>query len=793
MSSCSSTKFVPKGEYWLENVSITSDTKDITPMDMETYLAQKANYKTFAIFRLPLFIYNLSGRDSTKWINKILRSGGEPPVIFDSTLVYKSADNLTQVLKNKGYVHAKVTDEVFIKNNRVKIKYNIEAGEPYKIKEYEVNIPDSLFNNNKPFGILHNDPRFRADSTILNLNRILKWNTLVKSQAKFDLNVLDDERARISSLFRRFGYYDFNREYIGFVADTITGGKDKVNLELTIYPFTQRAESGNITEMQHQQYIVKEVDFYVDYNPLTDGYLTDYRPTETVERNDGKFKIYYGIRGKYIKPHIILDNNFISPDALYNENATSQTYNSLARLHILKNINIKYELLNENDSTKLKCIITCIPDKKQGISTEIEGTNSGGRFGVGSSIGYLHRNIFKGSELFNVKLQGGYEAISFDFSNFAKNYFEIGAETSVTFPRFMFPFLQKDLRRRLNASTQFTANYTYQRRPDYFSRTILSSGVKYLWNNRRNSSVKHTFDLVEVSYVRIPELSKDFIEKLTPAARIYSFTDQFILSTGYTYSNTNYNPSRRTLQPVYSFRGQVETAGNLLSLIGNLANSPKDEIGSRTIFGTRFAQYARLNIDYSQTIPIDEKNAIAWRIGGGLAFPYGNNKEVPIQKRFFSGGANSVRGWGVRELGPGSFGDTINNFYNHSGDIRFDANIEYRSKVFWKFELASFIDAGNIWTVKKYKNQENGEFKLDRAYKEIAASWGIGLRLDLEYVLIRLDWGWKIYDPTKNPIYKMEDGEKVLDHYETNRWPTFNSPLSLGRNTAWHIAVGYPF
>ncbi|MFR9166543.1 MAG: BamA/TamA family outer membrane protein [Dysgonomonas sp.] len=623
-----------------------------------------------------------------------------------------------------------------------------------------------------------------------------------KKNSLFDLDMLDEERDRVSSSFRRFGYYEFDKEYIGFVADTLTQGKDKVSLELTVYPYMQKRENGEIIESKHRQFVVKEVNFYVDYNPLEDINIGNYKPTEVVERDNGLYKIFYGEKGRYIKPHIILNSCFITPGALYSENATSTTYNSLSQLHILRNVNIRYQEIIDNDSTKLLCIITCVPDKKQAISVEAEGTNSDGRFGVGASIGYTHRNLFRGSELFNAKLRGSYEAISADFSNFDKNYFEIGGETSITFPRFMFPFLKRDLRRRLHASTQLTANYTYQRRPDYFTRTILSTRLSYLWQNRRNNSIKHSVDLVNVSYVHIPEskLNMSFINKLTSAAREFSFTDQFILGSGYTYTNTNLNlfsSKRRRQTSIYSLRANVETAGNLLSLVAAMAGAEKDSLGSKKIFGTRFVQYVLGNVDYSRTIYLDEKNSIAWRVGGGVVYPYGNYKMVPIQKRFYSGGANSVRGWGIRELGPGSFYKPDATFYDQSGEIRFDANIEYRSKVFWKFELAAFLDAGNIWTIKKYEEQEKGNFSFGSFYKEIAFAWGLGLRLDFDYVLIRLDCGWKLYDPAdRYKHYDYDDNTRQwipdAGRGMKSKWPVLK-PFDIGHNTAWHIAVGYPF
>jgi len=787
--SCSSTKYIPEGEYWLENVSIKSDTKKISALDLEPYIQQKGNFKTFTLVRLPLFIYNLSGSDTTRWINRAIRSGGEPPVIYDSTKVQETVKDLEQVLSNMGYVHASVTPEIKKTERKVSVKYRIHSGNPYIISDYAIHVPDSLFTGN--LNIRPSRRRTRVNDTI-NVNDILHRTSLVKDNSLFDLDMLDEERGRITSAFRRMGYYDFNKEYLGFVADT-TAGKDKVDLELAVYPFMERLPDGKIIESQHKQYRIKEVNFYVDYNPLEDPDIKNYNATDTVYRMDGQYKIFYGKRGNYIQPHVILNNCYIIPGSLYDENTTASTYNAMSQLHILRNVNIRYEHLADQDSTELLCIITCVPDKKQGISTELEGTNSGGRFGIGAGIGYTHRNFFRGSELFNAKIKGAYEAITPSFSSFYKNYFEIGGEMSVTFPRFMFPFLDRDLRKRLNASTQLTTNYIYQRRPGYFTRTILSARIGYHWQNRRTSSQRHSLDLVNVSYIHIPELNSDFENKLTSAAKVYSFTDQFILSTGYTYTNTNFNVNnpRRRLQPIYSVRASVESAGNLLSLISLIANTEKGEDGKK-IFGTRYSQYLSGNLDYSRTIPIDEKNSFAWRLGGGIVFPYGNNKIVPIQKRFFSGGANSVRGWGIRDLGPGAFYRAGSDFYDHSGDIRFDANIEFRSKVFWIIELAAFVDAGNIWTIKKYEGQEEGNFKWNSFLKEIAVAWGLGIRLDFDYFLIRLDCGWKAYDPANRPKYqKTPDGYDRISGFKS-KW-AIARPFDFKHNTAWHIAVGYPF
>lgn len=775
--SCSTTKFVPEGEYLLADATVKSDTKAVSDMEMENYIHQKPNYKTFMLFKLPLSIYNMSGRDSTKWVNRTLRKAGEPPVIFDSTTIEKSKNDLERIMVNKGFLNAEVDPIIKYKGKKANVTYKIESKEPYKISRYSIEVPDSVIDSSIiPIRKLHN----RTFS--LSTDSVLALRTLISKGDMFDLSQLDAERDRISTIFRRTGYYGFDKEYIGFVADT-TIGNHKVDLELVVYPFAQKLPNGQIIEIKHRRYTVDKVSIFVDYNPLVTENVAEFVPSSVYE--SGNYKILYGERGRFIRPKAILDNCFIEPGKLYDENKTTQTYNALSKLNILKNINISYQLA-DLDSLKLDCIITCVPDKKQGFSAELEGTNSGGFFGVESSLGYQHRNIFKGSELFSVKARGAYEALSSSFGSFDNNYFEIGGETSLSFPRFMVPFLNDNFKRSVHASTEFTANYTYQRRPEFFTRTILGVGMKYVWQSKRLSAPRHTIDLIDISYVHIPNLSEDFKSSLTENAKRYSFSDQFIMALGYTYSKSNLNPQSKIYgKPISSIRASAESAGNLLALVAKIRDVKKDADGSRKIFGTRYSQYLRGTIDFSQTMQLDEKNSIAWHIGGGIAYPYGNIKEIPIQKRFYSGGANSVRGWAVRELGPGSFYPSdkkkYDNFYYHSGDIRLDANIEYRSKVFWVMELAAFIDAGNIWTIREYQNQENGEFKFNRFYKEIAMAWGLGVRLDFDFVLIRLDCGWKAYDPAKRP-----------DQSSSDRWRIKN-PFDIGHNTAWHIAVGYPF
>jgi hypothetical protein len=412
-----------------------------------------------------------------------------------------------------------------------------------------------------------------------------------------------------------------------------------------------------------------------------------------------------------------------------------------------------------------------MPARKQAVSFSVEGTNTAGDLGVATSVNYTHRNLFRGAETFNFQVRGAYETMS----NFSNPYLELGGEASIHFPKFIFPFVSASFLRRMRASTELFLSYNYQTRPEY-DRTLLSGGIRYQWQGRSKLAPRHQFDLLDIDYVYLPKKDSVFMNNLPASAVYFGYTDQFIVGSSYTFYQSTFDPLHKQ-KDAHSLRFSIELAGNSLYGLSSLANWEKDEFGSYRLFGTRFAQFVKGDFDYAKTIVIDKQNSIAWRIGGGIGIPYGNSGMLPFEKRYYSGGANSVRAWSVRELGPGSYvSDASTTFFNQSGDIKFDFNIEYRTRLFWKLEAAAFIDAGNIWTIKDYEGQEGGLFKLDSFYKEIALGYGLGLRLDFDYFLIRFDCGEKAYNPAKTG---------------KDKW-AFLHP-NLKDNFAWHIAVGYPF
>ena len=344
----------------------------------------------------------------------------------------------------------------------------------------------------------------------------------------------------------------------------------------------------------------------------------------------------------------------------------------------------------------------------------------------------------------------------------------------------MFPFLKSSFKRKIQASTAFTVNFDYQARPEY-TRVIAGGAWRYQWTERHRR-LSHTITLFDLSFISVPKFNDEFFDRITNPLLLYSYQDHLIMRMGYNFYRTNKAELSvlqmgRFQRNVFTIRANAETAGNLLYAMSKISGQKADDDGSYKSLGIRYSQYIKADADYSFTHNIDRRQSVAFHVGAGIAIPYGNSDVLPFEKRFYSGGANSVRGWGVRTLGPGSYNsnNSLSNFIYQCGDIRFDVNLEYRAKLFWVVELGLFLDAGNIWTIKDYEDQPGGVFKFNKFYEQIAAAYGAGIRLDFKYFLVRVDMGMKAHNPASGQ-----------DH-----WPLF-SP-SFKRDSEFHFSVGYPF
>ncbi|MBE6301101.1 MAG: hypothetical protein E7085_04475 [Parabacteroides distasonis] len=766
LASCNSVKYVGDGEYLLDEVEIISDDQVYKSGDLKAYLRQQPNFKAFGLMKWQLYVYSWSGKNEKRWLSKQLRRIGEAPIILDTTLVEQSVNELRRFYINKGYMNAEVSATIDTsKYKKAVVTYNVVSNAPYRIQDYRIRLDDPKIDSiakleAPPPSFLSRTFRMHTDD----------YTSLVKDSALFDRDVLDRERQRITNLLRQRGYYAFNRDYLSYLADS-SYKQNLVDLDLLLKPFRLQKPDGSIVDTLHRPYYIKNVSIVTDYNPLT-------LEEDTGMRHDtvsvGNLHILYGKNGRSIRPNVLRKSNFIMPGQLYDERTVEQTYASFATLRALRNVNIRFSEVQENDTMKLNCTILTSPAKLQGVGVDLEGTNSAGDFGFATSLNYQHRNFFKGSEVFSAKLRGAYEALSGKHEG-GSNFWEFGAETSVMFPRFLFPFLNENFRRKIRATTELKLSYSVQTRPE-FKRAIASVNWNYVWQDRSNMQARHVFKLLDIDYVHLPEISQSFKDSLPETTLLYNFTDQFVVGTGYTYSFNNYNPQNR-LRNTHSMRFSFEMAGNLLYGLSKITGAEKDKEGRYELFGINYAQFVKGDVDFSKSIVLDSRNKLAFHVGVGVGYPYGNSKMLPFERSYFAGGANSVRGWSVRSLGPGSMPeDSVKSFAQQVGDIRLDLNLEYRTKLFWKFEMAAFVDAGNIWTFHKDESRPNGNFDFSRFYKEIALSYGLGLRLDFDFFLLRFDTGMKAYNP-------QQSGKK--------KWAILHP--NFKDNFAWHFAVGYPF
>ncbi len=759
--SCSATRHVPRGKYMLDDVSIEiSGDKSVSSHDLINYLKQSPNHEVLGFWKLQLGTYNLSGKDSTKWYNRWVRRMGQAPVIYSQSLTDASVRQLRLALVNRGYLEAEVTADTMMMpaEKKIKVAYKINTGEPRRIAIIRHEIPDSAVRK-----------LILADSAQFSIH----------PGDRFDRDNLDSERALITQRLREHGYYSFNKEYITFYADTSEFNKD-VDLTLTVRAPRNSANKPQPADSttNHNIYYINKVYFVTSnsgYNSSSDI------AGDTVVYKD--ITVIYG-KDHYLKPGILQQKCFITPGSLYRASDVDRTYEALARLGILKSINI--ELVptgSENGRHELDAYILLARSKKQSVTFDVEGTNSEGDFGFGLGATYQHRNLAKGSQLLTGRLRMNYESLSGKFNGLINDrYTEYAGEIGITFPKFEFPFASQSVKHKLNVDTEFALSFNYQERPEY-TRIIAGAAWKYKWVNRNNTR-RHNFDLIDINYVYLPESTLDFLDQIAPDNPLlrYSYEDHFIMSMAYRYYYTNKRiPSsllrKYTLQPrVYTLRASVETAGNLLYTISSLSNARKDN-GSYNVFGINYSQYVKGEVDYAITRNFNQRHSLAFHAGAGIGVPYGNSTVLPFEKRFYAGGANGVRGWGVRTLGPGSYDsrNSVTDFINQCGDIRLDLSLEYRSKLFWVIEGGVFVDAGNIWTIRNYENQPGGMFHLDKFWKQIAAAYGLGLRFDFTYFLLRLDLGMKAHNPATGQ----------------ERWPIVHP--NWHRDATFHFAVGYPF
>ncbi len=723
-TSCSLTKYVPEDRYLLNRVklSLEGENEVVNTAQMKTYLRQRPNARWFSALRLPLATYSLSGRDSSKWINRFLRNMGEVPVLYDSVQTQLSCQNLRQQLRNEGYLQGDASFTTRRHGKKIDVVYQLKPGKPYFIRSVKYDYADS---------VIATMLREMGDSS----------HSLLSEGMKFDASRLDAERKRITEVLTDHGYFRFHKEFISYTADTAKGSK-MIDVTLHLHPYRRKDREDSL----HSRYYIRNIRY-------ANGDASD--PTI------------------HLRKRVLEECTHLDTGRVYSASKLQQTYNHFGRMQAVKYTNISFT--NPPSTNLLDCDIQLQTNKPSTISFQPEGTNTAGDLGAAASLTYQNKNLFRGSELLSVELRGAYEAIRGLEGYSQQDFIESSLGVRLAFPRFIMPFLSQDIRRKVNSSSEVSLLYDLQNRPEYH-RQVLSAAWRYKWNfpNRRD---RFQLDLLDLNYIFMPWISstfrKEYLESENNHNAIlrYNYEDLFITKIGFGYSYNNRSVAVKT---------NIETSGNLLSLGARVIHAKRGSNGQYSLFNIAFAQYAKGDVDLTRSLQLDPNNQLVFHLGFGIAYPYGNSTILPFEKRYFSGGANSVRGWTVRSLGPGKYKEKDGriNFINQTGDMKLDLNAEYRGNLFWKLGGAIFIDAGNVWTLRDNDFQPGGMFRFKDFISQLAVSYGMGIRFNFDYFILRFDLGMKAVNPS----------------YETEREEHF--PLlhpRFSRDYAFHFAVGLPF
>ena len=730
LMGCNTTKFVPKGEYLLNKANIkVEDTKEVAVSDLKNYLQQKQNTEILGFWKLQLGIYNTASLDTTKWTSKNARRIGEAPVIYTPELTDRSIMQLRKAMQNKGYFTAKVDTTMTVKDRKVNLTYRVHAGEPYMIRRYRVD--------------------FQHDE----LKQIAQdQRTLISEGMQFDVDMLNQERQRIARAMRRNGCYYFDEDMIQFVADS-TRLKKQVDVTVKLSDYAMQLSPEEQAQV-FRHYKIAHVHFHIDYEI---GRAPEGERMRASMKGDYEFT---WVGDKLLRENVLIRNCPILPGDMYNEVRVERAYSNLNQLAPIKYVDISFDPISEDE---LDCHIVLSRSKLNSISVEAEGTYSAGDWGIAVGAGYANRNLFRGAEEFTVDGRTSYE-----WRQNGGRAIEAKASTGLKFPN----------------SLAIDLNYNYQNRPDEYTRSIFGAGLQYQLRQRL-SKWQHQFRFADISYVYLPWISDAFRDQFLQSTNIlkYSYENHFIVGWGYSGNYSSF-ASRQPYRSYTNLNYNIETAGNLMLGLAEAFRFPTDSKGKYTLFGTRFAQFAKADVSFTYNQIFNPSHRLVYHADLGLAVPYANSQAVPFEKRYFAGGSNSVRGWTARSLGPGGYrgkGSMID-FNNQSGDIRLNLSVEYRAKVWSIIELAAFVDAGNIWTIFDYETQPNGQFHWNEFYKQIALAYGVGVRLDFSIFVFRVDFGVKLYDPSR-----------LYDQWAGTQWRTVPNGLNWKEDMSFHFAIGYPF
>ena len=756
VAGCQTNKYIPDKEYLLSKVDIRIDKKSIDKNEFRSYLKQKPNTRIFGFWRFHLGLYNLStNKNENAWLKRI----GEAPVIYDPYLTLKTKEEFGRFLQNKGYYNAVIKDNTILKSDgKAEVSFDIITYKPYMIRTFQTVVKDD------------------------SLRRLLEKpdkETLIKPNSLFDADLLGSESQRLLRKMQNEGYYKSTKNIFYFEADS-TVKDHSVDVRLIVEKENYADSINEIAKKNHEKYTFRNF-YYLNEKDGQEALFAGNGRKDDANRDTLRIGNHYFIfkSRKRLRPDLMMNANHLNDKGYYSVDLVDRTYNEFFASRLFKLINIHFTETGEKDAfgnPTLDCYIQLTPSLSQSYSASLEGTNSLGNFGVAGNLGYQHKNLFRGGEILDVQFLAGTQKQSYGAVDSIKtfNSSESGIDAKITVPKFFAPVMKANFFKYSTPQTFFNVSYNNQKTPDY-TRTIARSAFGYQWKS--SDYTTHRINLIDINLVKMYALQASFLSSIENLYIQSSYVDHSITSLNYSYT---YSTQTQKKSDYLVVKSNIETAGNLLYAIGKTFNRPKYGSQSGTLhqyyfLNTPFAQYFKLDLEYRKGWMDGKYNGFAVRAYGGAAFAFGNSDQIPFERKFFTGGANGIRAWPIRTLGPGTYQSKPTEFPNQSGDIRLEANAEYRFRLLGQLEGAVFLDMGNIWSMAD--NRPGTEFQLNRFYKDIALCSGLGLRYDFTYVILRLDLGMKMHDPS------LAEGQ---------RWISPGDYLRKG-NQNFVFAIGYPF
>lgn len=746
--SCSTTSRVPDDDklfIGLSKIEYTNYDKNdhflSTQEEVEAALATAPNGALFgsSYYRTPfpyrLWIYNaFAGSNSVfgRWMTK---SFGKAPVLLSGVNPSLRAKVAQGLLRDRGYFGASVSyTEVPARNpKKAKIGYTVNMGRLHTI--------DTLTYNKFP-----NDAMALIDST--------RSQALVKSGSPFDVSTLDAERSRLGTLFRNNGYYYYQPGYASYLADTLsTDGKANLRLQLADDVPARALHKwyvGNVGLKMRRQYT----------DQLADSFHFRH------------FTMFYDGKRPPMRARVIMKDMKLRHGQQYSYNDYVQSLNKLTEMGVFSMVDMKF---TPRDTTAacdtLDLMLDCIFDKPYDFYVETNMTGkTTGRVGPGLVVGVTKRNAFRGGEKLDINLKGSYEwqtGHRADGNSSKFNSYEYGADVSLEFPRVLAPFWQHR-HWYSTPTTMLKASSSVLNRSGYFKRHVVSGEITYSF--QPTATRRHQFSPLVLQYEYMKDPSGEFMEILDENPYLnYTMQDRFVPMMRYSFTYMSPSSFRN---PIY-WQTTFSEASNILSL-GYMAAGKRWNSKDKELFKNPFAQFVKIETDFRKTWQVSDHSQLVAHFNGGVIWAYGNSSYAPYSEQFYVGGANSIRAFNVRSIGPGGYySDQAKvSYMDQTGDIKLLANLEYRPRLFGNLYGAVFLDAGNIWAIKDDGVRENSRFSVRNLLSQTALGTGVGIRYDLDFFVLRLDWGIGIHVPYKNGFYNM---------------------TGFGDSQSIHFAIGYPF